>query len=42
MAGELADTRIGKNGWRTLVGMLRQAVFGRPVGYENVNDAERS
>ncbi len=41
MAGEkVADARIGKNGWRALVGMLRQAVFGRLVGYEAVNDAE--
>ena len=42
MAGEkLADTRTGKNGRHALVGLLRQAVFGRPAGYEDVNDAER-
>ena len=42
MAGErLADGRTGKNGRHALVGMLRQAVFGRLAGYEEVNDAER-
>jgi hypothetical protein len=41
-AGEtLADSRTGKNGRHALVGMLRQAVFGRLAGYEDVNDAER-
>jgi hypothetical protein len=41
-AGErLADTCTGKNGRYALVGMLRQAVFGRLAGYEDVNDAER-
>ena len=37
----LADTRTGKNGRHALVGLLRQAVFGRLAGYEDVNDAER-
>ena len=33
MAGEvLADARTGKNGRDALVGMLRQAVFGRLAG----------
>jgi hypothetical protein len=42
LAGErLADARTGKNGRHALVGMLRQAVFGRLAGYEDVNDAER-
>src|SRR5580692_2944648 len=42
MAGEvLADDRTGKNGRHALVGMLRQSVFGRLAGYEDVNDAER-
>jgi hypothetical protein len=42
MAGErLADARTGKNGRHPLEGMLRQAVFGRLAGYEDVNDAER-
>src|SRR3954466_11182483 len=42
MAGEmLADARTGKNGRHDLIGMLRQSVFGRLAGYEDVNDAER-
>ena len=42
MAGEaLADVRTGKNGRHALVGMLRQSIFGRLAGYEDVNDAER-
>jgi hypothetical protein len=42
MAGEtLADVRTGKNGRHALVGLLRQSVFGRLAGYEDVNDAER-
>ena len=42
MASErLADARTGKNGHHALVGMLRQAVFGRLAGYEDVNDAGR-
>jgi len=42
LAGErLADARTGKNGRHALVGMLRQAVFGRLAGYEDVNDAKR-
>src|SRR5208337_246740 len=42
MAGEmLADARTGKNGQHALVGMLRQTVFGRLAGYEDVNDAQR-
>ena len=42
MAGDmLADTRTGKNGRHALVGLLRQSVFGRLAGYEDVNDAER-
>ena len=35
----LADARTGKNGRHALVGMLRQAVFGRLTGYEDVNGA---
>jgi hypothetical protein len=42
MAGErVADARTGKNARHALVGMLRQSVFGRLAGYEDVNDAER-
>ena len=42
MAGDvLADARTGRNGRHALVGLLRQSVFGRLAGYEDVNDAER-
>ena len=42
LAGDmLADARTGKNGRHALVGLLRQSVFGRLAGYEDVNDAER-
>ena len=40
-ANTLADARTGKNGRHLLAGLLRQAVFGRLAGYEDVNDAER-
>ena len=40
-AGEaLADARTGNNGRHALVGMLRQSVYGRLAGYEDVNRAE--
>ena len=38
---ELVDPRTGKNGRHALVGLLRQSVFGRLAGYEDVNDADR-
>ena len=42
MAGDaLSDARTGKNGRHALVGMLRQSIFGRLAGYEDVNDAQR-
>ena len=34
-------TRAGKNGRHALVGLLRQSVFGRLAGYEDVNGPER-
>jgi len=37
----LAEARTGKNRQQLLVGLLRQSVFGRLAGYEDVNDAER-
>ena len=40
-ADRLADARIGKNGRHRLAGLLRQSVFGRLAGYEDVNDAEQ-
>ena len=38
----LADSRAGKNGWHDVVGLLRQSVYGRLAGYEDVNDADVS
>jgi hypothetical protein len=40
-ADTLADVRTGKNGRHRLAGLLRQALFGRLAGYEDVNDADR-
>jgi hypothetical protein len=40
-ADKLADARTGKNGRHRLTGLLRQSVFGRLAGYEDVNDADR-
>src|SRR4051812_2733315 len=40
-ADALADARTGKNGRHRLAGLLRQSVFGRLAGYEDVNDAEQ-
>ena len=42
LAGDvLADSRTGKSGWHGVVGLLRQSVYGRLAGYEDVNDADR-
>src|ERR1035437_6135813 len=42
IAGQnLADGRTGRNGRHDLIGMLRQSVFGRLAGDEDVNDADR-
>ena len=40
-ASRLAEGRRGKNIRHRLLGLLRQAVYGRLAGYEDVNDAER-
>ena len=37
----LAGSRTGKNGRHGIFGQLRQSVFGRLGGYEDVNDADR-
>src|SRR5215204_3571114 len=42
LAGEvLTDTRTGQNSRHTLSAQVRQSVFGRLAGYEDVNDADR-
>src|SRR5918911_3204833 len=42
LAGGLrSECRRGRNTRHLLTGLLRQAVFGRLAGYEDVNDAER-
>src|ERR687890_481703 len=40
-ASALGEGRRGKNVRHHLPGLLRQAVYGRLAGYEDVNDAER-
>jgi len=40
-ASVLGKGRHGRNIRRYLPGMLRQAVYGRFAGYEDINDAER-
>jgi hypothetical protein len=40
-AAVLAEGRRGKNIRHRLLGLLRQAVYGRLAGYEDVNDAAR-
>src|SRR5580704_16518899 len=40
-ADTLADARTSQNARHRLAGLLRQSVFGRLAGYEDVNDAER-
>jgi len=40
-AGLIGDTRTGRNGRHRLAGLLRQSVFSRLAGYEDVNDADR-
>ena len=40
-ASALAEGRRGKNIQHRLLGLLRQAVYGRLAGFEDVNNAER-
>ena len=37
----LVDTRLGLNKRHALIGLLRQSVYARLAGYEDLNDAER-
>ena len=37
----LSDPRSGRNTQLPLAGLLRQSVYSRVAGYEDVNDAER-
>ena len=41
IAQHLADSRRGKNTQLPLADLLRQSVYSRMAGYEDVNDAER-
>ena len=40
-ADELHDTRTGRNTRHGLAALLRQSIFSRLAGYEDLNDAER-
>ena len=40
-AEAVADPRTGRNGRHRLAGLLRQSIFSRLAGYEDVNDADR-
>jgi hypothetical protein len=40
-ANLIVDPRTGRNGRYRLVGLLRQSIFSRLAGYEDVNDADR-
>jgi hypothetical protein len=39
--GSICDSRVGSNKQHQLVPLLRQSIYSRLAGYEDVNDAER-
>ena len=41
VSGVVEDSRLGTNKQHTLLGLLRQSIYSRLAGYEDVNDAER-
>ena len=41
VACELRDNRNGKNTQHSVRALLRQSIYGRLAGYEDINDAER-
>ncbi len=40
-ADRLQDSRLGQNKQHQLLPLLRQSIYSRLAGYEDVNDAER-
>jgi hypothetical protein len=40
-AADLRDTRVGRNSRHGLTALLRQSIYSRLAGYEDLNDAER-